>query len=293
MTGAGNTTISGVIGTTIGTLTKTGAGTLILSGANTYTGATTVSGGTLSIGADDEPGHRARRGHGRPADDRRRHAAGDRDVHAQREPGRRPDGGAQRSSTDPGVTLTYDGVIGGDGHARQGRGRDAHALGGANTYTGSTTINAGTVSVAADAGLGTAPGVATPGHLTLNGGTLQATASFTLNGRRGIAMGAGGATFDTTGATNLTYAGIATGTGSLTKSGTGTFTLSGATVSAGAVTLSGGVLVGPTGSPFAVAGDWTNNTGHGRVHRRHRHGDASAGRPRRRSAAALDHVSPT
>ena len=47
----------------------------------------------------------------------------------------------------------------------------------------------------------------------------------------------------------------------LTKSGTGTFTLAAASASVGAVTLSGGVLVGPTGSPFAVAGDWTNNTG--------------------------------
>ena len=47
--GAGNTTISGVIGTTTGTLTKNGAGTLTLSGANTYTGATTISAGTILV----------------------------------------------------------------------------------------------------------------------------------------------------------------------------------------------------------------------------------------------------
>jgi len=41
--GSGNTTMSGIIGTTTGTLTKDGAGTLTLTGANTYTGATTVS----------------------------------------------------------------------------------------------------------------------------------------------------------------------------------------------------------------------------------------------------------
>ena len=47
--GAGNTTVSGVIGTTTGTLTKDGAGTLTLSAANTYTGTTTVSAGTLLV----------------------------------------------------------------------------------------------------------------------------------------------------------------------------------------------------------------------------------------------------
>src|SRR5205814_1031523 len=47
--GSGNTTLSGVIGTTTGTLTKDGAGTLTLSGVNSYTGATTVSAGVLNI----------------------------------------------------------------------------------------------------------------------------------------------------------------------------------------------------------------------------------------------------
>ena len=82
VTGAGNTTISGVIGTTSGTLAKTGAGTLVLSGANTYTGATTVSGGTLSIGADANLGTAPGAADGRPAHDRRRDAPGHRDVHA-------------------------------------------------------------------------------------------------------------------------------------------------------------------------------------------------------------------
>ena len=47
--GAGNGTVGGTITTGTGTLTKDGAGTWTLSGTNTYSGATTVSLGTLLI----------------------------------------------------------------------------------------------------------------------------------------------------------------------------------------------------------------------------------------------------
>jgi autotransporter-associated beta strand protein len=49
LAGAGNGSIAGIIGTGAGTLTKSGTGTWSLSGVNTYTGTTSVNGGTLAL----------------------------------------------------------------------------------------------------------------------------------------------------------------------------------------------------------------------------------------------------
>lgn len=53
VTGAGNTTVADAITTGSGTVTKSGTGTLTLSAVNTYTGATNVQDGTLTIGVDN------------------------------------------------------------------------------------------------------------------------------------------------------------------------------------------------------------------------------------------------
>ena len=48
--GAGDTTVSGAIATTSGSLTKSGNGILTLNGANTFTGGLTINAGTVSLG---------------------------------------------------------------------------------------------------------------------------------------------------------------------------------------------------------------------------------------------------
>ncbi len=82
-----------------------------------------------------------------------------------------------------------------------------------------------------------------PDQLTFNGGTLQATASFTLNANRGITLLTDGGTIGVTGANVLSYGGVITGAGSLTKTDTGTLTLSGCNTYTGATTVNGGTLM--------------------------------------------------
>lgn len=122
-------------------------------------------------------------------------------------------------------------------------------LAGANTYSGTTTISGGTLTVSSDANLGTVPGSATPGSLILNGGALSASASFTLNANRGIALGptsgSGSGTLDTASGQTLAYAGVIAdngGSGTLVKTGAGTLTLSGAITYTGNTTISAGTL---------------------------------------------------
>src|SRR5436309_1450590 len=164
------------------------------------------------------------------------------------------------------TTLTISGVISGAGGLTKS-GSGTVTLSAANTYTGVTTINVGTIAIAADAGLGAAPGAPTAGKRTFGGGTLRTTASFTVAANRGLALsGAAGAVTLTAGGNNAstTFSGLiqnGSGTVALTKTGTGTLTLSGANTYSGATTVSAGVLdvqnntaLGATAGATTVAG---------------------------------------
>ena len=138
-----------------------------------------------------------------------------------------------------------------------------------NTFSGPVTITGGTLSVSQDANLGTSPGVATPNTINLASGALSASASFTLDVNRGIALcptgtnETGSGTLEVAAAQTLTYTGIiadrtSTNSGSLIKTGAGTLTLSGpntytgdTTISAGTLALTGSGTLG-TGTNIAV-----------------------------------------
>ncbi len=132
-----------------------------------------------------------------------------------------------------------DMIINGTSLTKQGVGTLTLLAG--NTYIGATAIDGGVLRVSADSGLGVAPVMAAPGHLTFNGGTLEATSTFTLNANRGVQL-TGAGTFDVDGMTTLTYNGDVAGGGPLTKTDAGTLVLGGMNNYPGATAIEGGTL---------------------------------------------------
>ncbi|MES2252449.1 MAG: autotransporter-associated beta strand repeat-containing protein [Pseudomonadota bacterium] len=120
--------------------------------------------------------------------------------------------------------MVLSGIISGSGALIQS-GVGTLALSGANTYTGTTTISAGTLKIG-------------------NGGTAGSIASTSIVNNAALA-------FDLSSA--YTYAGTVSGSGALTQSGSSTLTLSSATYT-GATTISaGGTLMGNIATSIGVA----------------------------------------
>ena len=143
-------------------------------------------------------------------------------------------GSIQNSGTSSGPTVV----------ALVKNGTGTQTLSGANTYTGSTTISGGILSISSDANLGAVPGSVTASSINLNGGTLLVTADVTLNSNRGITLGASSTISVDTGDT-VVYAGIITDGASsngLTKAGAGTLKLVAANTYDGGTTVSAGTL---------------------------------------------------
>ena len=159
-----------------------------------------------------------------------------------------------------GESTTFSGSIAGGGSILK-TGAGTWTLSGSNSYSGGTTINAGTISISANNGLGSASG-----GLTFGGGTLQTTATFTM--LRSTTLNAGGGTFEVANGTTLTQSGLITGAGDLTKSGGGTLILRGnndytgdTNVNAGTLALSGSgsiassavIFLGGSGTVFDIS----------------------------------------
>jgi fibronectin-binding autotransporter adhesin len=206
-------------------------GTMILSGANTYTGGTEICFcSTLQLG----------------------------------------NGGASGSilgDVANGGTLVFDrsdkyvfsGVISDDSGAAGSlvqAGVGVTVLTGANTYSGGTFFNAGTLSVASDANLG-----APSGALNFNGGVLQITGTTFASTARAINWGANGGGFDIADAANVfTVSQSLSSGGPLTKLGAGVLTLTAANTYTGGTTISAGTLqLGNGGTSGSIAGNIIDN----------------------------------
>jgi fibronectin-binding autotransporter adhesin len=275
--GAGTGTVSGVIGTISGTLTKNGTGTWTLSGANTYTGATIINGGTLKAG-------RITQAFGITSAITLANTTGVAlDVTGfSNAIGSLTGGGANGGNVTLGAaTLTigsdntspaaYSGIISGTGAITK-NGTGTLMLSGANTYTGLTTVSAGTLKngtnnvivgavTVSDGGTydlngfsdtigaltvssGTTGGTVTTGAGTLTlGGTVTSSGAATnalISGN--LALGANRIFSVTNAADGLSVSAVISGNFTLTKQGAGTLMLSGANTYTGTTTVSAGVL---------------------------------------------------
>ena len=178
-------TLPGVISGT-GALQQIGTGTTILTGANTYTGGTTISAGTLQLGNGGATGTVA---------------------------GNIVDNSVLAINHSDNFILPN--TIGGTGSLQQ-NGSGITRLTGNNTYSGGTTINAGTLQ------LGAGGSGATTGSITGN---------VVDNGI--LAFGHSDAT---------TFGGVISGTGAVAQVGIGTTTLTGTNTYSGGTFLTNGVL---------------------------------------------------
>ena len=240
---ASNGTFSGVISGT-GSLTKQNSGVLTLSGSSNYSGATTVSGGTLQISNDSNIG-----------------SGGILTLNADTT--LQANGNSLLTAAAHSITLagsanidsnnsafTISSVISGASYALNKTGAGTLILTGTNLYGGGTTVSAGTLQINNNSNIGS--GVI----LTLNAGTtLQANGNSSLTAAaHSITLG-GSATIDTNGSTFDISSVISGAPYALNKSGAGTLILTGTntygggtTVSAGTLRISGDSNIGSGGS---------------------------------------------
>ncbi len=248
-------------------LTKSTAGTQTLSVVTgTYTGATQVTGGTLSITTGASLGTAAGQttANGGTLDLNGVALSSTETINLT---GTGNGGAGALTGTGTSsiagtntVTLTGNATIGGAGTLTMTApigenvgpfnltkaGAGTLILAGNNTYTGSTTVSAGTLELQGGSA------IANTGEVTMAnvaGATLVVTNSETIGSLNGGGATGGnvsiaaGQTLTTGDAGNDIYAGVISGaTGALTKAGAGTFTLTGANTYGGVTTISGGTL---------------------------------------------------
>ena len=220
----GSATYSGSITNPVG-LAKLGANVLTLAGNNTYSGATTVSGGTLSIGDGSTLGAGL--------------ASASVSVGS----------GAALLFNLPDA-LSYGGTISGPGQLLKA-GAGEFTLTGSNSFGGPTTVSAGTLRLSSPGALPAASSIfASGGTLDLGGNTFSETgASIIFAGgvvQNGSLSYAGTYAAVPNNGTTATVSANLGGSAGLSMTGSGTLLLTGVNVYSGSTSVAGGMLEAAT-----------------------------------------------
>ncbi|MGT2434514.1 autotransporter outer membrane beta-barrel domain-containing protein [Bradyrhizobium betae] len=213
------------------TFVKTGTSTWTLTGATTATTPWSINQGTLAVSSDDALGAASAGlsfGGGTL-----RFLAGfttSRIITLN-------SGGGSFDTNGNDATLSGD-IAGAGGLTKLGLG--TLSLSGANSYTGATLVNAGTLQAGATGAFSSASAFTVAGGATLDLNGFDQTIG-SLAGAGNVTLGA--ATL-TAGGDNssTTFSGTVSGSGGLTKAGSGTLRLTGTSTYAGATIIDGGTL---------------------------------------------------
>ncbi len=245
--GAGTLTISAIIadGTGASTLTKAGTGRLVLSGVNTYTGATFVDAGILSISNNNQLGNTLTSAinltDGATLQTTATFSTGTHTYSLT--------GGNAMLDIAPATTLTINGVISGAGGLTLNN-TGTLSITAAATYTGATYVNSGTLQ----GGVATFINASTGGNLNVGASGLVEMNNFTLTvggiaGSGNIKNSGGTAAALTVGGNNQStvYSGVLQATGTAAnlnfiKNGTGTLTLNASNLYTGTTTVNNGTI---------------------------------------------------
>jgi VCBS repeat-containing protein/autotransporter-associated beta strand protein len=244
---ASDATLAGVIGGA-GGFAKAGAGTLTLSGANTYTGATTVSAGGLTTAgaAVIADGSAVTVASGATLT-----LGGNETIGSLSGAGNVVLGSNTLTAGGNGASTTFSGTLSGTGGlAKAGSG--TLTLSGNNTYTGATTVSAGTLETSGTTVIDNTSAVTVASGASLSLGGNETIGP--LAGAGTVSLGTSKLTVQEINGAATTFSGKITGAGSFEVSGdgTGTLTLDGTTsdytgetrlVSGGKLTVSGGSAI--------------------------------------------------
>ncbi|MFJ5299255.1 autotransporter-associated beta strand repeat-containing protein [Pseudomonas sp. NPDC088368] len=201
-------------------IAKLDTGTLVLNGANTYSGGTSLQGGTLIVGNDSALGSGVlTAANGTTLDTNADVALGNGIV---------LNGGLNIGGSN---ALTLDGTISGTGGLIK-NGPAALTLNGDNLYQGATTLKAGSLIVGSDSALGSGP------LNTADGTTLDSSTAVTL--ANDVNLGGG---LTVAGTSGLTLSGVVGGNGRLIKNGVSRLVLNRLNTYTGGTRLNGGTLV--------------------------------------------------